>query len=233
MPVLPTTFGETGQQLTWTDDRYQMEIFGVPQNGPPLAIPLVPDDTPVQGSTVGNNQTLRDFVEGQEWMCDRVVGKVWASAEQTTENAYADAALFCMALAVLPVEDTDPSQPAMPTDDFAPLNALNTQAPWLWRRTWVLQNTFAASSATGEGFVGSAQGAQSTWQYGDIQCGGHIDTAPTKRRIRREQRLFMIVQCAQMGTVVTGDPSDFSIFYGYDLRIHGGMRKASNKSTFK
>jgi len=233
MPIVPTTFGETGQLLTWYDDRYAAPVLGVPNNGPVLQIPLVPDETPLQGTTIGNNQTLRDLVQGQEWMCDRVVGKVWASAEQTADDTYVDAILVCMAMAVLPVQDDNPGVPAMPEEDYAPLNAANTMGPWFWRRTWVLQNTIGAAGAGAGGFVGQAQGAQAIWQYGSVMDAGHVDTAPTKRRIRKEQRLFFLIQGAQMGTVVNGEPSTFDFFFGYDFRVHGAMRRASNKSTFK
>lgn len=235
LPVLPAFYGPPEGELavTYYADGYQIDTFVTPHVQNPVEVALLPDATPIQG-VIGESHTLRDLVEGQDYTCDRIVGKIWATVNQGGEadEEYAGATLFCAAIAVLPVDDAT-GNPALNPDDYNPLLAENTQQPWLWRRTWVLQNTNVQVSGGGElATAWPAYGAQSTWQYGSVMDGGHIDTKGTKRRVSREQRLFMIVAGAQLQAGAAG-LNQVSVRWGYDLRFHGGMRKPLNRSTFK
>lgn len=236
LPVLPTalTQSEGGTQYaTWYEDSYSMVGFNNSYNGDAVAVPLIPDFTPQDANLTGQQDiTLRDLVEGQDYVLKRTVGKVWATINNQAGSAGdfpLSPYIFCLALAVLPVQDDNQSIPAMPNADFCPLNSQNSQQPWLWRRTWILQNTLNATQQTVDF---PAYGAQSTWQYGSIADGGHLDTK-VQRRVRKDQRLFIVAQAGQLlfGDGGTELPSSFR--WGYDLRFFGAMRKANNKSTFK
>jgi len=225
-PVIPTLYGEEGdQEFTFYEDVGQIagEPGSIAQwNGESRGIqPLTFDDTlqATDASTTG--VTLRDVVQGQEWMCERVVGKVWGNMSQSNE-AGATRIIMCAALAVLPVND-DGSQSLVPAESD-PLNADNAQQPWLWRRTWVLyQNDLVNSFFTGPTAISNVAGGNAD--------AGHLDTKGTKRRIRRDQRLYIVYSAVTLAGTNAGDPAD--ITFGYDLRIVGGMRTGKNQSTFK
>jgi len=224
LPVLPT---ETAANtlVTYLDARALFPVgflsTGTGLDNGPRVIPLTMDETPQAG--VSSNNTLRDWVEGQEYVLKRVVGKVWAGSLQTAE-INVERFIACFALAVLPVDDANPDVPAMPPEDYDPLLAQNTQQPWLWRRTWILSDNSASASAFQ--YPGSTAG------YGSIADGGHLDTKGVSRRISKEQRIFIIFQA----NVLDQGPEQTDaagVNWGYDLRLFGAMRRGKNRSTFK
>lgn len=233
LPLVGTVFGDGQPDATWfnftaewpsgttpgTGDRFR---FGSTPEETVGAFVLTQDDTPdVDNPDTGSS--LRDFVEGQEYVLDRVVGKVYCGFGRSEGEVLT--AIVCCGLAVLPVDDGAPTTPAMNIDDYDPLLARNAQAPWLWRRTWLLSN-----NAQPNLFPYSPETNQ---QYGSVLDGPHLDTRGTKRRIRKEQRIFLVAsaQVRNFTQITSADPSfiDFTV----DLRLFGSMRKAKNISTFK
>lgn len=234
LPVLPTALtqdeGET-QYATWYESPYSIPSSLSAYNQTPVAVPLLPDFTLQDEDLSGLNSqaTMRDLVEGQDYLLKRTVGKVWATATNRAQTGLPSGPyLFCLAIAVLPVQDEQQNVPAMPASDYSPLLSSNSQQPWMWRRTWLLQNTIQAAALPTDL---PAYGAQSTWQYGSVADGGHLDSK-VMRRVRKDQRLFIVAQGAQL---LAGEDAEFpqDIRWGYDLRFFGAMRRASNKSTFK
>lgn len=195
--------------------------------GAPQAIPLLLDSTAQAGIPAdAGDFTLRDLVEGQDYIVKRIVGKVWASRDQRDEtNVSSIPTITAIGLAVLP-EDDATGQPALNPDDYNPLLQQNSAAPWLWRRTWVLGNTFPSGSLSLQQAT-----AQSTWQYGSMADGGHLDSK-VARRVTREQRLYLVFATGTLN-IGLGAGDSVGIYWGYDLRILGAMRKAKNRSTFK
>lgn len=234
LPVLPTTLAQAegpDQFATWYESPYSAAVQDSPASHvfPAQAVPVVPDFTFQDSDLTAGVTTLRDMVEGQDYVLKRTVGKVWASSQQVADAEGPNGPfIFCIAMAVLPVQDDQQDVPALPNDDFNPLLSQNSQQPWLWRRTWILQNTIGASAQQGNW---PAVGAQSTWQYGSIADGGHLDTK-VARRLTKDQRLFIIAAASNMFNESSATfPQDFR--WGYDLRFFGAMRKARNHSTFK
>lgn len=187
-----------------------------------LAIPVLPDRTFNDFDAQAEDLTLRDYVEGQDYVLKRIVGKMWASLGQDNESR-ALSVICAMGLAVLPVDD-ETNASALDTDDIDPLNPANSQNPWIWRRTWILGNLLQPSITH---FYPNNIGA-----YGSVMDGGHVDSR-VARRVTREQRLFWIATARMLeGTAEPGLNSDF-IQVGFDLRCLGAMRKNRNRSTFK
>lgn len=220
LPPLPTFYGENDEGVTFYES---FATAGAVGEKPTLTyIPVVTDATPNVDAAVGGvNHSLRDVVEGQEYVLKRAVGKFFAAPQQLESQASAWLVMVCAALAVLPVEDSNPSAPALEDDDMNPLLAQNAMSPWLWRRTWILSNNLTPNTYL--------YYPNSTAGYGSVMDGGHIDTKGVSRRIRREQRLFMLV-AAQ--TLQSGE-NPMTFHWGYDLRFFGAMRKARGQSTFK
>lgn len=228
-PIIGTVFNENDRDQTWFDvilttasgtaaagDRYSAGGSTV------FSTVLTLDDTPdVDAPDTGSS--LSDFVQGQEYRLERLVGKSYGAIRQAaTDNV--NVAILGIGFAILPVQDASTTTPAMLEDDYNPLNASNAQAPWIWRRTWLLANNLG-----GNVFYYP----QSTSGHGSLGDGGHVDTRGARRRIRREQRLFMCVAASVVDPGLGDQLESSNIHVAADLRVLGMMRRATNQSTFK
>lgn len=187
-----------------------------------FATVLTLDDTPdVDNPDTGSS--LRDFVQGQEYRLERLVGKVYGAIRQAgTDNV--NTAMLGIGFAILPVSDEFQTEPALVPGDYNPLNASNAQAPWIWRRTWILANNLGANVF---------YYPQSTSGHGSVADGGHVDTRGARRRIRREQRLFMCVAASVVEGASSSALEASNIHIAADLRVLGMMRSAKGTSSFK
>lgn len=229
LPIEPTLFG-AGETLTAAS--FHQEQFDAPvTNGeitPPISVPVAFDRTFDDDLTTGQSvQTMRDLTEGQDYYLDRIVGKIWGECGINDDDPIET--LLCAAFAILPVSDNQPGAPALSNDSRNPLLSQNVMEPWIWRRTWKLYN----GSVEAQGQAGSifAIGPATISQYGSVMDGGHVD-AKTRRRIRHNERLFFVASAAclfQNG----GVPSPNGITIGFDVRLHGGLRRHRNKSSFQ
>jgi len=219
---------QAGQGLSTVDIRsFNVDPLGGPNV---LAIPIIPDiDIPVeagQGAAGGAPiRSLRDIVEGQSCLLERVVGNIiWEVAQSTAQNLNSNSAIVCSALAVLPTADDGSGDPVITSDEFDPLRADNSANPWLWRRVWALGNVIPAVQ-------GEATGLPTNNLYGSLAEGSKIDTKGTKRMIRREERIFLIHSVLQP---FPGNEASLVVARVYaDLRVIGTMMKARNRSNFK
>lgn len=185
--------------------------------------------------------SLRDRVEGKDYAITRIVGKIWAAAQQYTpvisEGELAEAVpefiVWCAGLAILPVDSS--GVPEESDTDYNPLLSANSAKSWMWRRTWTLWNNLAEAATPDPtqplytGPTNVANVGSGTWD------AGHVD-AKSRRRVRKEERLFLITG-VYIGNIVdaTGESvgttnTVYSISWGYDFRVLGGMRKSHNKS---
>jgi len=225
LPVNPTYYGESDTGVTW----YQNSITINPPEGEGLspgdtgiqAVPLTLDATP--NADVSTGQTLADLVQGQDYLLQRVVGKVWFEQVSTAASGSVVQSLGCIGLAVLPT-DPEEAQPSIPAEEWNPLFSRNSQQPWIWRRTWRLNPT---DTWTEGGPAGRSYPSSSAW-YGSVADGGHLDTK-IKRRITKEHRLYLV---AAAGVIEAGGQGAGNWSFGYDLRILGSMRRGKNVSSF-
>lgn len=200
-----------------------------PGYGPSTFItPLIPDYTEDPSVTSGE-PTLRDFVEGQTCVIDRIVGKITCHLEQF-QNSEAEnkpiLAACCAAVAVLPVDDAGTPITTPTGVELNPLAAENLDKPWLWRRTWILANNKANVSTFP--YVGSPTNTQ----YGaGLQEGSHIDTKGVRRAIQRNQRIYLILATQDVTSFELTDTAS-EVHWSVDLRVLGRMRRAKNRSLF-
>lgn len=230
LPIDPTFFAGSGAiGLTYFDTQETITAAGEePRDGVRefiTAVPVAHDRTAQSDAETGTEQlTMRDLTEGQDYFLDRMVGKVWGSVSQQADIESPWTGIFGIAFAILPVDDENQDQPALDVDDYDPFRADNVMAPWIWRRTWILQDQLSTQQAGLPLFPNTTTG------YGSVMDGGHVD-AKTKRRIRKDQRLFCVASCRRL--TPNSISTALSLDWGFDLRIHGALRRASNKSTFK
>jgi len=223
-PILPTFEGDGGG-IGWTFYEYDDTIDGGSVNSPASATALVADQGIEEGSQTNDFSTLRDLVEGQTWLCERVVGKIVPRLDAQSGGGGAPVVIACAALAVLPADQAS-GAPELVNDDYQPLAAQNAYQPWLWRRTWLLSNP-AINETNAAGFLPTSAAG-----YGSVLDGPHLDTKGGKRVIQREQRLYLVTQCA-VSNLAAGGLNDTTVTWNYDLRVLGRMIKAKNRSTFK
>lgn len=198
-----------------------------------IAIPVIPDQTVDTEAATDAAFTLRDAVEGQSYVLDRLVGKIqWSVAQRAPSNETSSAwqnIICCTGFAILGVRNEigDQGSPELPSAEWDPLLAANSDKPWIWRRTWVLANNAAATGQFNDPlFSAPANNAF----FSSIQDGPHIDSK-SKRRVGRNERLFMI------HSVMPADGQDLEVDdeaiarVNADLRVFGHLVKQRNTSV--
>lgn len=227
----------------------------VPEDGSSDVIitPLTFDE-PKEGDDLNLASNPLGTILGNEYFIKRIVGKLFASHRQQT-NAGGDpslpgAALFGAGFFIARANDTSqgPDQPIGSAsiverqENYSPLSEDTIREPWIWRRTWVLQNYFQrGASALGRATFDPALAANatefqgvyvptSTMEYGSVLDGPHID-AKTARRVKQDERLFFVVASRALPTASVFNTN--GLIDGYlDFRILGALRKARQGSAF-
>lgn len=204
--------------------------FAVPATGAAtvVPVPLIPDiDVPAEQaqSNAGKVETtLRDYVEGQSCIIDRIVGNLQIGIVPSAAKTSSETIICCAAIAVLPVEDDATGvNLALSIEDIDPLRADNSAQPWLWRRVWVLGDEKQAGN---EGHFFPQNNL-----FGSVAEASKIDTKGTKRAIRREQRIFMVYSFLNANPNIEGESR--TVACSLDVRVLGRMTRAHNRSTFK
>lgn len=198
-----------------------------------FALPLIPDQTHDPADVATEGYSLRDYVEGQTCIIDRVVGKInWAlQSEAAAPPRDVWTTVICAsALAVLPVAE-DSVVPEIASTEWNPLHATNLDKPYLWRRTWILGDQSSTGAAGKLPLFFNATNNQA----GSVLDGPHIDTKGTRRAIRKNERLFVIhaimgIESASGETSATENGS--AVVIG-DFRVIGRLMRGKNRSIFK
>lgn len=189
-----------------------------------LVIPVVRDASP---NPLTPAATLAD-INDSGYRLRRIVGKFWVFAQQTApDNAGPGAAVVTAAFIVL---RTDPGASSSPqntnTDVYGSNDIVNTEAPWIWRRSWIVVNNGSAN-AVPFGDIAAANGVvpglgfQSNQRLGGNLDGPHIDQK-TARVIGPDERLFLVVTAT---SITAGDAqTPLLLEYVWDVRVLGSMR---------
>lgn len=241
-PTLGTTWNTESQ--SYHDAGFSFTLDQVPldkASGPSmLYLPVTKDYTQESGSNLSQDASLRDFVEGQDYILKRMVGKVFLRAHSTAQNGVEANVWPQMQVSagfmVARADDEDQGAVSLALNEIDLTDANNIMDPWIWRRTWMLRNPsiyqFNASSSSAP-FTGDYP--VSNAGYGSVLDGPHIDSK-SKRRIGREERLWFVVQCqGEAGEIQKMNGLDTAQPYVYgklDLRIYGQMRKGRNRGNF-
>lgn len=195
---LPLLGQGAGSANSWIQDGITVTAAGSITTNIYSILPDYPSESLV---AAGQLQSLSDF-EGSGYRLRRIVGKFNVGMDPavgTDQNAYPEAALVGCGFIVLRVDEFNGAPLAAATPiQYSPLGLDNTRDPWIWRRTWLLSDPFAASPAT------TAMGLfpQANSEFGSQMDGPHID-ARTARRISNEERLFMVVSTVYPGGGIT------------------------------
>lgn len=236
-PTFGTDYNVQNQPAVTTTEVFPIiEIGGVTgEVSNPITVPLL-QDRDIEPDDPGSQITLRDRVEGKDYLLKRIVGKVWGGLSQDTNDAetvVVERVLLAAGIGVLPVND-EFGTPALEERDINPLFADNSVSPWMWRRTWTLYNNLATPNVDG-GPLYTGPTNISNVAAGTFDAG-HVDVK-SARRVTREQRLYLTVAFQILETSDFGGAPQIGkparIHFGYDFRFLGAMRTAMNRSTFK
>lgn len=183
-------------------------------------IPLVIDNPPL-ATTAG--ATLAD-INSSGYRLRRIVGKIWIDQQQLAEDLPSD----IIVTAGIIVRRVDPATGASlaflsgSAEILSPSEIENTSDPWVWRRTWRVNNLLATVNDP----LGN-QDAESllTNNYGhgpSAVDGPHVDQK-TARIIGPEERLFLTASAMifNFGGMVAISATTFVMC---NLRILGSMR---------
>lgn len=214
MPVIPTALGPEIPGASWYDGSAVVNITD-PGQIYSAAFNIVPDDT-INADEVVQETTLRDAVEGQEYVVERVVGRVWGAVSQQDEPETWLRCLIGIGIAVMPYEDNDTL--ALNDASIDPLGASNSDGSWMYRSIWPIFN-----NSNPEAILGPTNIANCGPDY------GFVDTRSV-RRVHRNERLTIVFSFHCMDLVTPGAAA--TINFGYDLRVLGAMRKAQGQSTY-
>lgn len=193
---------------------------------------LLPD-YPAEAAANVQVQSLADYEESG-YRLRRIVGKFFVAYDQDLGvdgvTVYPESVLVAAAFIVLKVEPSTgaPLQAATPLN-YSPLLKENVRDPWIWRRTWLLSDSFANG---GQVETGMSEFPRTNAEYGSAFDGPHID-ARTARRVSAEERLFLVVSTQTPGNQLT-DNTAGRIRYVMEaryltspLRVMGNRRNAS------
>jgi len=253
-----TWFPTLGTHINVVEDDYFdagfiFETLSVPVSlgtGPVFygPIPVTKDQTLNPEEVAGTaDVSLRDIVNGQDWLLQRLVGKIFLNVESNQAGfipsgggaePVTDIWPYVKVTAGFFVARADEADNQVDLESYEsdPQRLDNIQNPWIWRRTWILKEPQAVPlPAGGPALPIPGEFPISNAGYGSVADGPHIDSK-VKRRIRREQRLWFVVAASGWnGTQiqVLGEPGDQPEVRGYlDLRIFGSLRRSRNDSAF-
>lgn len=173
----------------------------------------------------GQVASLADW-EGSAYRLRRFVGKFIAAMSNMQPDQGIESPTACVITAGLMVIRVDEAAgaPLRAVDAYSPQGLDNIQDPWIWRRSWVLQNDFSNNAINA-----SWQFPRCTADYGGgLQDGGHID-AKVGRVIRDEERLAFIVSTYNItGTVNIAGEVRFLLDYRI---LASSLRRAGNRGN--
>lgn len=190
-------------------------------------LPVVKDYDPVAAST----DAFVDYT-GKGYILQRIVGKLFLSLAQfsATEPARTPAAAVITAgFEILRVTDNGlPLSTAIP-GSYSPLTEGNERDPWIWRRSWLLGNSYGGAQPLNTNNWDAAAGYNPNTNTfdGSVADGPHID-AKVKRRVGPEERLFLVITTWQ--PIDYGEAGvDNSVYYVGDIRVLATPVRASNR----
>lgn len=199
--------------------RFTIDIFGPPGSFAVGEIPLVIDQP--QDPLI-NTTTLSD-IGNSGYRLRRIVGKIWCNVVQQALDS--PGRIIVTAGLIVRRVDEGGSSLAFLTGNAttaSPSEIVNTEDPWIWRRSWLLANSLSTNLQAGVlGIPTQNWGGQA----GSALDGPHVDQK-TARVIGPEERLFLDASVL----VIDGggiDQITTVVQFHTDLRVLGSLRTTS------
>lgn len=189
------------------------------------------------GPEVENVTTMGSYESGA-WRLRRIVGKLFCYMRQgagvegdtDTPSAFVSAGFI-----VLRTDENGAPLKAGTPNHYSPLVHPNERDPWIWQRSWILNNGLARGLGTAPLTNAGADFQDGPWSNYELGTGvadGPNLNQKTNRRISEQERLFFVIstQCPTTGTYDQDGQVAFLLQYrllGSPLRVLGNRRNAS------
>lgn len=188
--------------------------------------PLVKDG-PESPAAAANS--LSD-IESSGYRLRRVVGKLWFSLAQGTNEALpnefmADAFVATAGIIVGRV-DSNGTPTTLSTPDNAPQAIGAFDSPWIWRRSWLLSNQVQAlfqSQSFGEFYSWPPSNIASSSSLKD----GDVVDQKTARVLSNDERLFLVTELTCWNGDQLSEPQTQDYNVTFDYRVLASMRTSS------
>lgn len=187
-----------------------------------VVAPVVRDTSP---NPLTPANTLSD-IQNSGYRLRRIVGKIWVSLTPGQLNNQKTGAVVTSAGFIILRTDPSAGTPQNPVGAAYDVNQiLNTDAPWIWRRSWLLADNSSLNSAgfgdTGTQIMAAGWGRMNNYSQGGNSDGPHVDQK-TARVVGPDERLFLVFT----STALTGaaEQAATPLDYVYDLRVLASMR---------
>lgn len=221
----PTNANSLGAAATSGIQIFSLDVAGTTGDFVVANIPLVIDG---QGDELAPENTLSD-IENSGYRLRRVVGKVFCQQRQQLGQLDPGQAPFQVLVTAGLIVRRVNQVTGLPLVAFdasgalsAPQEIRNFGDPWIWRRSWLL-NDNSIEGSTEQLPVGPMTNFGNS--YGSVADGPHVDQK-TARIVSQEERLFL---CMQSTIIEPGSLPDVtaSTLVLTDLRVLGSMRTSS------
>lgn len=212
---------------------FETDIVRVPANGSWSldAYPLTFDqsqDEEIQQSLGTINNTLHDFVSGQEYRLRRVIGSLFLSpgypGGQSSNPGHV--MLYDVAAGLIVARTTEAGALSGAPN---PLRQDHATFPWIWRRRWMFRDPAynVPNGTTGIQWFATSTSTPGGATYGNIgfqgTAGPYFDQK-TARVIKQEERLYMMLACRSLISVAPGTQEGW-IGVNFDYRLLGSLRQ--------
>lgn len=223
---------------TYGYSQYEPNFIGPqPSRGTPPSLnvdiayfPLVRDETASELYGLTQGVSLRDLVEGQDWVAKRLVGSVFVAVGGVGVaglDYWYNVEVTC-GIAVARAKEANGELIDLDPVDYDPQAIDNSADSWMWRRSWVLSKPVQSGDRTPPGTWDAIWPTTNATGYGDIRSGTHIDVK-SARRIRREERLWFIMKATGwdpgVAETTAGTNQQPPVSITADIRVLGTMRR--------
>lgn len=163
------------------------------------------------------------YATAQEWFLKRIVGKIWCN--YGADGLGSPPSLVLASAGLFVSKSGGAGGGVVPTTydasiDYGVSAITTTREPWIWRRSWILQDD-TAGLRVDQAFP------RSNAFYGSVLDGPHVD-AKTKRRISNDDDVHLALSAVPLnGGTATG-----TVAFWWELRGLASSRKPHNRGTF-
>lgn len=217
------TVGSAFGNLTASYQEFFVDVAGDPGDFAVGEIPLVADGT--QDILAAAETSLADIYDSG-YRLRRIVGKIFISCEQIASGG-PTSVLVTAGIMVRRIDQTNGLSTAFllanAAELLSPGEIRNSSDPWIWRRSWQLNNLISGPALGVFAQTGITKNYGN--QAGSALDGPHVDQK-TARIIGPEERLFLTVSSTALTSGVDAQSTCNCVILT-DLRVLGSLRQTS------